>query len=262
MSKRSEHYREWIRSRHGSIHKTNTDDKHKDKQWRINQSHIIDTFIEEYNSSGFIPSYMITRNYYYVMRNRDKVLEHNERIGNVINDMFNPRSASNYHILCDHYIERHKDKMVKKAEDKRPILNTITQEIEFDFSNVHIQKGGFHVHTLVSEISDEVIIQPNSKIRKSIERIYGTDQIPVSLLQDDWGMTKIKTDIMDYTIRKRCDFIGNSIDTIDITPVTEYDGFDGYKGWKGMVAYVCKTMYNVDNMVEVYDHKNNTILAN
>jgi hypothetical protein len=262
MTKTKEEYRKWIRNRKGPIHKDNSNEKHKNKKWRINQSHIIETFIEEYELSGFRPSYLITRNYYYGMQNRDKVVEHNKRMNNVIDDILNPRGISDYYIMHDHYMERHKDKLVKKEESKRPVLNTITNEIEFDYSQVEIQKGGFHVHTLVSGISDDVITKPNSKIRKAIERIYGMDQIPISLLQDEWGMDKVKTDLLDYAIRERCDFMGNSTDSLDITSESEYKGYDGYKGWKGMVAYVCKTMYNVDNMVEVYDHKNNTILSN
>lgn len=259
MTKTKEEYRTWIRSKNGAIHKDNSSDKHKNKKWRINQNHIIETFIEEYESSGFRPFYMITRNYYYDMTNRKKVVEHNKRMNNVIDDIMNPRSVSEYYLTHDHFIERHKDKLVKKAENKRPVLNTITQEIEFDYSNVQIQKGGFHVHTLLSEISDDVIIKPNSKVRKAIERIYGMDQIPCSLLQDEWGMNKVKTDLLNYALRERCDFIGNSTASIDIQSESDYAGFDGYKGWKGMVAYVCKTMYNVDNIVEVYDNANNTI---
>ena len=117
------------------------------------------------------------------------------------------------------------------------------------------------MHTLVSEIKDDVILKPNRKIEKAIERIYGVHQIPCSLLQDEWGMTKVKTDLLNHAIRDRCDFIGNSIDSMDIKAASEYAAYDGYKGWKGMVAYVCKKMYNVDNMVEIYDHDNNTILS-
>jgi len=261
-TKTKQEYRTWIRSRHGTIHKDNSNDKHHGKKWRINQIHIIETFIDEYDASGFRPEYMITRNYYYDQQHRHRVVANNKRMNNVIDDIINPRGMSEYYLMHDHFIERHKDKLVKKVENKRPVLNTITQEYEMDYSNVEIQRGGFHVHTLISEIKDEVITKPNGKVRKAIERIYGMDQIPISLLQDDWGMTKVKTDLLDYAIRDRCDFMGNSIDSMDIQPATEYAGYDGYKGWKGMVAYVCKKMYNVDNMVEIYDHDNNSILTN
>ena len=48
--------------------------------------------------------------------------------------------------------------------------------------------------------------------------------------------------------------------SIDIQPSDEYGSFDGYKGWKGQVAYVTKNMYNVDNIVEIYDSKNSSVL--
>ena len=35
--------------------------------------------------------------------------------------------------------------------------------------------------------------------------------------------------------------------------------YDGYIGWKGLVAYVTKTMYNVDMIDTVYDNINSTI---
>ena len=129
MTKTKEKYRRWIRSRHGTVHKDNSNDKHKNKRWRINQNHIIENFIEEYELSGFIPSYMITRVYFYNMQKRDEVEKHNHRMNNVIDDMMNPRGMNEYFLMHDHYIERHKDQLVKKAENKRPVLNTIINRI-------------------------------------------------------------------------------------------------------------------------------------
>jgi hypothetical protein len=61
-------------------------------------------------------------------------------------------------------------------------------------------------------------------------------------------------------MRRRCDFIGKSSMSLDIQSSQEYGRFDGYKGWKGIVAYVTKTMYNIDNIVQVYDYENSDIL--
>jgi len=59
-------YREWIRSRHGSIYQdSDANTKHNNKKWKINQNHIRDTIIDEY-CNGFIPAYMVTRTYHYV----------------------------------------------------------------------------------------------------------------------------------------------------------------------------------------------------
>jgi hypothetical protein len=65
---------------------------------------------------------------------------------------------------------------------------------------------------------------------------------------------------MEYAIRQRCDFIGNSKNSLDIQIKEEYSSYQGYKGWKGMVAYCTKKMYNVDNIDEIYDQVNSYIL--
>jgi hypothetical protein len=259
-NKTKREYREWVRDRYGAIHKNNTSDKHKDKKWKINLDHIRETFIEEYNNSGYRPAYMITRNYYYDQQDRLEVVGHNDRMNRVMDDFINPRGMNEYMITHDHFMERHKDQFVKK--DPKAVLNTITNEYEMDWCQVEIKRGGFHVHTLISEVDDDVVLQPNKKIRKAIEKIYGMDEVPVSLLQSEVGMTRVKTDLIEYAIRKRCDFLGKSGNSLDIVPEAEYEGYDGYSGWKGLIAYVTKNMYNVDNMVEIYDAKNSTILGN
>ena len=78
-----------------------------------NQTHIRETIIDEY-SNGIPPSYMITRSYHYDQQDRDLVQEHNDRINRVLDDLFNPRGMSDRWIQKDHFIERHKDKLVKK----------------------------------------------------------------------------------------------------------------------------------------------------
>ena len=117
------------------------------------------------------------------------------------------------------------------------------------------------MHTLVSDIDDDVITNRTSRIQKAIEKIYGFDEPPHSLMQSEEGMTRIKKDLLDYAIRDRCDFMGHSEMSLDIKPATEWGKYDGYEGWKGLISYVTKTCYNVDNMIEVYDHENNNILC-
>lgn len=261
-TKTKKEYRDWVRSRAGSIHNSNPTDKHQNKRWRINQNHIRNTIIEEYEWRALNPSFMITRTYYYDQDDRREVEENNDRLNRVIDDFFNPRGRSEYMITKDHFIERHRDKLVRKQEDLRPFRNTITDEYELDYSNVEVKPGSFHVHTLISDISDDVIYRPNSKIRKAIPNIYMLDDIPLSLMQDEEGLERVKMDLLDYALRDRCGFIGNSKSSLDITPQSDYGWFDGYKGWKGMVAYVTKQMYNVDKMIEIYDCRNSTILSN
>lgn len=253
-------YREWIKKRYGSIHQEETEEKYATKRWKINQNNIRDTFMDEYVSSGYKPAYMVTRSYYYEQNSIKEVKEDNKRMNDVLDDFLNPRLSNDYYISKNHFIEQHKDKLVKKGS--RPVLNTIIKEWELDWdgSSVEIQKGGFHVHSLFSEIDDDVVLNPNGKIRKSIEKIYGIDTIPISLLESDEGLTRVKTDLLEYAIRKRCDFVGKGQLSLDIQASSEYGSFDGYRGWKGMVAYCTKTMYNVDNIVQVYDYDNSDIL--
>jgi len=252
-------YREWIKKRYGSIHQEQEEEKYATKRWKITQNHIRDTFIDEYNNSGFIPEFMVTRSYYYEQTNIKEVKEDNKRVNDVIDDFFNPRESSKYYIAKDHFMEQHKDKLVKKT--KKPVLNTGMNEWELDWdgSSIEIKKGGFHTHSLFSGIDDTIVLNPNGHIRKAIERIYGLDMIPISLLESEEGLDKVKRDLMDYAIRRRCDFVGKSNMSLDIQSAQEYGRFDGYKGWKGMVAYVTKMMYNVDNIVQVYDYENSQI---
>lgn len=248
-------YREWIRSRHGSIYKDKVEDKKEIKKWKINQTHIRETIIDEY-SNGIQPSYMITRSYHYDQHDRILVEEHNDRINMVLDDFFNPRGMSNRWIQKDHFIERHKDKLVRKEEVQ--VKNTIMDEMEFDW-RMEIKKGGFHVHSLISDPPDDAVWCPSSRVQKAIERVYGMDEIPISLRNDE-GLVMVKKELIERALRDRCDFMSTSQVSIDIQPSDEYGSFDGYRGWKGQVAYVTKNMYNVDNIVEIYDSKNSTVL--
>jgi len=250
-------YREWIKRRYGPIHQEKSEEKYKTKRWKITQNNIRDTFIDEYRRSDFIPTYMVTRTYYYDQNSIKQVKEDNKRMNRVLEDFLNPRNRLDNYICKDHFIESHKDKLVRKRPIK--VKNTMMNEWEFDWE-MEIKKGSYHVHSLFSEIEDEVVMNPNGKIRKSIEKIYGIDTIPISLMENDEGLTRVKTDLLEYALRKRCDFIGNSAMSLDIQVSHEYGEYDGYRGWKGMVAYVTKKMYNVDNMVHVYDYGNSDIL--
>ena len=89
--------------------------------------------------------------------------------------------------------------------------------------------------------------------------VYGMDNPPLSLCKTDEGLKQIKRDLLNYEIRNRCDFLGNSKDSLDITSADEKAGYDGFAGWKGIVAYCLKDVYNVDTLLEVYDDTNSSI---
>ena len=49
-------------------------DRTNEKLWKRNLNDLRETFIERYIRSGFIPKYMITRNYYYHVHDIDNSL--------------------------------------------------------------------------------------------------------------------------------------------------------------------------------------------
>jgi len=257
ISKQS--YRKWIRDRNERLFQNNIDDKHSGKKWRTTQLSIINAFIEEYNASGFIPEYLITRNYWYRQSNRDNVVKHNKRLTNVINDFVKPTNSKP--VFIDHFMEKHKDKQKTKDDDNAKIIlvkNTISGEYEDDVE-YEVVEGSYHIHTIITGFDDDKIFYPNCKIQSAIEMIYGMDKPPISLLETDEGIKKIKKDLLNYEIRNRCDFLGNSKDSLDITPANDKAGFKGFQGWKGLVAYCLDDVYNVDTLLDVYDDTNSSI---
>jgi len=220
-------------------------DRTNEKLWKRNLNDLRETFIERYIRSGFIPKYMITRNYYYHVHDIDKVEEDNDRVNKVLGDLFNQRGIIDYEIGIDHFIERHKDKIVRK----------VGQEDEWI-----VKRGSFHVHTLLCNIDDKVVTRPNRKIRKILKKIYGKDGISENMIKTRWGLNHIKKILINYSLRDRCGFIGNSVNSLDIQDSSDYSSYDGYTGWKGMVSYVTKDMYSIDRIDEVFDFKNNKTL--
>ena len=173
ISKQS--YRKWIRDRNEELFQYEIDYKHSGKKWRTTQLSIINTFIEEYNASGFYPEYLITRNYWYKQSNRDKVVEHNKRLTNVVMDFIKPTNIKP--IFIDHFIEKHKDKQKTIDDDNAKIIlvkNTISGNYEDDVEYELIE-GTYHTHTIVTGIDDDKIFYPNCKIQSAIENVYGME---------------------------------------------------------------------------------------
>ena len=231
-----------------STHRSDIGDKYASKQWRINQNEFRDTLIDEYINANVKLGYMITRTYYYEEVNREEVVTHNKRMNAVIDDLFNPRRREEYIIGKKHFIEQHKPSLDKIKPIK--VKNTLLDKWELDW-NTDIKPGKYHVHSLITEIDDRVIDKPNRKIRKTMQELYGDDP--------KTDKEEVKTDLLNQSLRKRCQFIGNSAQSMYIQNATKYLMYDGYIGWKGLVAYVTKTMYNVDMIDTVYDNINSTI---
>lgn len=218
------------------------------------QYEITTSFIKEFDKS-YTPEYMITRSYYYNEPRREKVIKDNHRLNDVINDMFNPRGSSNYHISINHFIERHKRKLEFNKLEK--VLNTITNEYEWD-GEKEIKEGAFHIHTLVSSIDESVIEYPNRNIRKALPKIIDADNLSSQFIEEV-GVNDIIMDLMEYTLEERCNFIGNGSKGINIVTADPRKSYNGFYGWKGLVAYCCKTMKDADSILEVWDYENNDL---
>lgn len=252
-------YRKWIRENNENLFQGNKCDRNKGRRWRTTKLSIVNAFIEEYKSAGSYPEFLITSNYYYKQTNRNQVVEHHKRMTNVINDFIKP--TNNKPIYIDHFTERHQSKQVKITDENAKkvfIKDTLTGKYEDDVE-FQMEEGGFHTHTIVTEIDDDKLIYPNSKILGAIQNVYGTELPPTYLRHSEEGMKKIKIDLLNYEIRKRCDFLGHSIKSLVIDLADEKASYDSFPGWKGLVAYCLKDVYNVDTLLEVYDDTNASI---
>jgi len=254
------HYKEHIREVNGFAHKNDSASLlKKRKQWRFNRDHIRNTFIERYIDGGLIPYYLVSVSYWYDEYNREKVEENNDRFNKVINDFFNRYGKDDHTLYLDHFIERREDKLDNKIDNKKQVLNTITNQYESDWSNREVVQGSFDSHHLVSYIPDEIIRAPGTRVMNAIETIYSSNGLQFNLRDED-RFEEIKCDLIDYALRKRCRFIGHGEDSLDVRPTDSRKSFDGYSGWKGALSYCTKQMYNVDKMLEVYDYCNSNIL--
>jgi len=254
------HYKERIREVNGFIHKDDLASPiKKRKQWKINQDHIRSTFIDHYIGCGLIPCYLVSVSYWYDEYNREKVEANNDRFNKVINDFFNRYKKDNYALYVDHFIERRESRLDDNHENKKQVLNTITNQHEYDWSNREVIQGSFDSHHLISHIPDEVIRQPGKRVMNAIDNVYGGNGLP-SHVRDEHRIEEVKCDLIDYALRKRCGFIGHGKQSLDVRPTDPRKSFDGYSGWKGALSYCTKQMYSVDKMLEVYDYRNSNIL--
>ena len=234
-------YREWIKRKEGCIYRINHNDRYEDRNWKQNLTAMREKIIDQYIEKNIEPAYMITRNYYYHQDDRTKVIDDNKRVNVVLDDLFNPRNRNEYQLDKDHFIERHQDQLIE------------------DNGEYRIRRGGFHIHTLITELDDKIFTRPNRNIRKSLNHLYKKEVIPTQLVEEE-GKTEIVRKLITHNLTRRCGFVGTGKKCIDIVDTQNYKEFDGYTGWKGLVSYCTKNMYNTTNIVEIYDHQNSNSL--
>ena len=234
-------YREWLRKKEGCIYRINYTDIYEDRNWKKNLLQMREKIIDQYNDSGTVPEYMITRSYVQHESDRQLVIRNNKRVNAVIDDLFNPRRVNNYHLSKDHFLERHKDELIEENDEWK------------------IRVGGFHVHTLISHINEDTFIKPNRNIRKSLNHIYGREVTPIELVKEK-GKNEVVRQLLTHNITRTCGFVGTGKSSINIVGSSDHKEFDGYTGWKGLISYCTKQMYNTDKIIEIYDHQNSSSL--
>ena len=94
MNKKNERlkYREWLRKKENCIYRINYTDIYEDRNWKKNLLQMREKIIDQYNDSGTVPEYMITRSYVRHESDRQLVIRNNKRVNAVIDDLFNPLS--------------------------------------------------------------------------------------------------------------------------------------------------------------------------
>ena len=249
-------YRQYIQRRNGNIHRTESNDKHRNKDWKKNLTILRENIIDQYQYNLKKPRYMVTRTYYYYEPDRNKILMHNDRVNRVIDDLLNPRGYEKFHVDKDHFIERHKPNLIRMGEDEG---RTIVEDDAHENELWDMQLGGFHVHSLLPEIEPEVLQKPNSSIRRRWKELTGSKWIDQKLTATESSRTNIIMNLLKQTFKQRCYFVSRGEPCIDIVDANDKYSYDGYQGWKGLVAYTTKKMYNPDMMLEVFDEKNSTL---
>ena len=238
------------------------------KEWKFNLFQLRSNIIAEIENSNIqLPEYHITISYHQKIRNRSIITSNHRFIRNSIEELFNPRYRGNP-TKSSHFffIERYQSKLLSsdgntyylfnQVKTDNQVVDTITNNKEYDFYDSEVVRGSFHSHILKSKISNEVLMKPNKKLRQLILEVTGNEYLPQNI--DINTLNKVKISLLEALV-KRSSLVGNSNAAVKIVPVSSNYGFDGFLGWKGMIAYATKTCYNADMMVEVIDSDNSSI---
>ena len=239
------------------------------KEWKLNRNKLRDNIISQIETEKIaLPAYHITLSYFDDYRNRDIIIQQHRYIRNQMEEIFNRRyrnRSDKSSILF--FIERHKSyladsigntyNLFNRVKTDRKVKNTITNIMEYDYVDSEIRMGAYHSHILKSDIPDEVIFSPHSKLKNLMRETIGFDTIP----DNDISMAAMET----YKIKlleevcRRSKIVGNSRASIKVVKENADAYYDGYYGWKGLISYSTKTCYNAYKMMEVIDNDNSSL---
>ena len=239
------------------------------KEWKLRRMELRQNIINTITANNVaIPMFHIIITYYERITDRSKIIKQHRFIKNQMEELFhrnhrNSPTKSSYFFFC----ERHKTYLsgsdgntyyfFNQVKTRNEVLNTITNNVEYDVCDKEVVKGAYHSHILKSDIPDKALMQPNSKVRKLLVEVTGNETIPDSI--DYSSLLKLKKSLLEQVCR-RSEIVGNSKSSIKIRHTDDENSYDGYYGWKGFIAYGTKKCYNTDMMIDVIDNDNSSII--
>lgn len=229
------------------------------------RKNIID-FIETSNCP--LPEYHITLSYYQKIRKREIITSNHRFIRNQFEELFNPANRSNPNYTTNlFFIERYKTQLLSshgntyygfnQIKTSNNILNTITNEIEYDLYDNEVVLGSYHSHILKSKISKKVLMKPKKKLRKLLLEVTGNEYLPQDI--SEATLEDITKRLLEL-VCKKSEIVGNSNASVKVEKQDPTRHFDGFIGWKGMIAYVTKQVWNAETMAELVDGDNSSIV--
>ena len=241
------------------------------KEYKFHKYELRTNIINQIQSTNTaLPHYHIILSYYQKHTDRNYILKQHRFIKNNMEELFNPKyrnepTYSSYFF----FTERHKTYLsgsdgnkyylFNQVNTSNDVLNTITNNVEYDVCDKEVVKGAYHSHILKSKIPDKVLFQPNNKQKKLLMQLIGSDKVPDHI--DHATCEKIKGDLLTMICR-RSEIVGNSNASVKVVNPNDEYYYDGFYGWKGLVSYATKTCYNADMMIDVIDSANSSINFN
>lgn len=238
------------------------------KEWKLRRMELRQNIINTINTNNIaIPMFHIILTYYERITDRSKIIKEHRFIKNQMDELFfrnhrNRPTKSSYFFFC----ERHKTYLsgsdgntyyfFNRVKTRNEVLNTITNNVEYDVCDQEVVKGAYHSHILKSDIPDKALLKPSSKVRKLLLEVTGNEIIPESI--DYSSLVELKKSLLKQVCR-RSEIVGNSNASIKIVCSNDDYSYDGYYGWKGFIAYGTKKCYNTDMMIDVIDNDNSSI---
>ena len=239
------------------------------KTWKRNQMKLRSNIIHQIETQGIaLPHYHITLCYYDRPNDRAVVIKQHRYIRNMMEEIFNPRyrNQSDKQSLF-FFCERHKSYLTNtlgktfylfnQVKLRNEVLNTITNNVDYDYLDSEIRLGAYHSHILKSQIPDDILLKPSKKLKDLMKETIGFTELPETIISaDEMNFYKIK--LLEGVCR-RSELVGNGKASIKTTISNDSKYYDGYYGWKGLISYTTKRCYNAYMMIDTIDNDNSSL---